>query len=213
MKPIPASFYDSDYYERGRSTGKGWYENYRWMPMRSFREAFGFIDALGLGVNDCVLDFGCAKGFLVRALRELGINANGCDISNYALQLAPRGCWNCADKNAVDKKAGKYTHIICKDVFEHLTESQLIDTLKILGTLAPIIMCVVPLGDNGVYRIPLYHYEATHLIAENEAWWQRSFDCGGWEVRMRAYRIQGIKDNWIHYPNGNGFYLLRTKNG
>ena len=40
------SFYDADYFERGRSTGKGWLMNYHWMPRRTFKEAFAFIDYL-----------------------------------------------------------------------------------------------------------------------------------------------------------------------
>lgn len=37
-----------------------------------------------------VLDVGCAKGFLVRALRDLGIEAYGADVSEYAIGSAER---------------------------------------------------------------------------------------------------------------------------
>jgi SAM-dependent methyltransferase len=40
------------------------------------------------GVRE-VLDIGCAKGFLVRRLRGLGVHAWGCDISAYAVAAAP----------------------------------------------------------------------------------------------------------------------------
>jgi SAM-dependent methyltransferase len=36
-----------------------------------------------------VLDVGCAKGFLVQAFREVGIEAYGVDISDYAISCAP----------------------------------------------------------------------------------------------------------------------------
>lgn len=36
-----------------------------------------------------VLDIGCAKGYLVYILQELGINAYGVDISSYAISRAP----------------------------------------------------------------------------------------------------------------------------
>ena len=36
-----------------------------------------------------VLDVGCAKGFLVRHLRKLGVDAWGTDISEYAISTAP----------------------------------------------------------------------------------------------------------------------------
>lgn len=36
-----------------------------------------------------VLDVGCAKGFLVKAFNDLGIQSYGVDVSNYALTCAP----------------------------------------------------------------------------------------------------------------------------
>jgi SAM-dependent methyltransferase len=37
------------------------------------------------------LDVGCAQGFLVEALRELGLEAEGCDVSRYAVEHATPG--------------------------------------------------------------------------------------------------------------------------
>jgi SAM-dependent methyltransferase len=37
------------------------------------------------------LDVGCARGFLVEALRELGVDAQGCDVSPYAVENAAPG--------------------------------------------------------------------------------------------------------------------------
>ena len=39
-KPFNGNFYDADYFERGQETGKGWLQNYRWLPRRTFKEAF-----------------------------------------------------------------------------------------------------------------------------------------------------------------------------
>jgi SAM-dependent methyltransferase len=38
-----------------------------------------------------VLDVGCATGFVVEALRELGLQADGCDVSRYAVEHATSG--------------------------------------------------------------------------------------------------------------------------
>jgi cyclopropane fatty-acyl-phospholipid synthase-like methyltransferase len=123
LNSFNGSFYDSDYFERGKESGKGWLENYHWMPRRSFKEALAFIDYLGLDESSHVLDFGCAKGFIVRALNELEIKTEGCDISEYALSFAGRNCWNCSNPNSW--RGRKYTHVISKDVLEHLTKDQL----------------------------------------------------------------------------------------
>ena len=37
------------------------------------------------------LDVGCAKGYLVEALRELGLDAEGCDVSSFAVEHAAEG--------------------------------------------------------------------------------------------------------------------------
>ena len=167
-KEFKGDFYDADYFERGKQSGKGWLENYHWMPRRTFKEAFAFIDYLGLDEQSKVLDFGCSKGFMVRAMRGLQIPCDGCDISEYALSFAPDGCYNISPEYTLaweTLKYGKYTHIICKDVFEHFTPEQLRTTLNKLKQIAPKMMCVIPMGVDGQYRIPEYHLEISHLIA------------------------------------------------
>ena len=207
-KKFTGEFYDKDYYEHGRVTGKGWLMNYRWMPQRSFREALAVIDYLKLDKGSKVLDFGCAKGFLVRALRELEIYAEGCDISEYALGFAPTGCWNCEEEGAWFRRGNRYTHIVCKDVLEHLNEEQLFETLVQLKSVGEIFMCVVPMGDNGEYRIPEYHTEVSHQIAENEYWWKERFLNCGWTVEKETSHVPGLKDNWQSVANGMGNHVF-----
>lgn len=206
LSNIDGSFYNDEYYESGRTTGKSWLMNYSWMPRRSFREALTYIDYLNLDENSCVLDLGCAKGFTVRALRELEIKTDGCDISSYALSFAPKGCWNCSDVKSWDEHTG-YTHIILKDVFEHLTVEQLNNILLTLKSISPIIMCVIPIGDNGIYRIPEYHLDKSHIIAENEEWWSNKFIENGWNIKKECSHLNGIKDNWLSYANGLGNHI------
>jgi 2-polyprenyl-3-methyl-5-hydroxy-6-metoxy-1,4-benzoquinol methylase len=130
-------YFNEDYFEYGRQTGKSYYEHYRWMPRRSIKEALAICDFLNLDENSFVLDYGCAYGFLVKAFRMLEINADGCDISDYALSFAPEGCWNCANTTSLDFHSSfGYTHIVCKDVLEHLTGEQLQILLLKLSTIA-----------------------------------------------------------------------------
>lgn len=209
-KEYNGDFYDADYFERGRESGKGWLENYHWMPQRTFREAFAFIDYLGLNGNDYVLEVGTAKGFLVKALRILEIKADGCDISSYALSFAPEGCWNCSDDKSWDEHASfGYTHIIIKDMLEHVSHSQLPKVLDNFAKVASCMMVVVPIGDSGVYRIPEYHTEISHLIIENEVWWAGAFKRQGWEVVKHTNHVPGLKDNWAYVENGNHVFVLK----
>jgi len=210
--PFTGDFYDEDYFERGKESGKGWLENYRWMPRRTLREAIAIADYLELDEKSYVLDVGCAKGFLVKALRILEIKADGCDISEYALAYAPDGCWNCQDWEK--RPSRDYTHVVVKDMLEHLTEDQLSDMLKTLAKVAPSLLCVIPMGDNGTYRIPEYHTEVSHLIAEDETWWKRSFESNGWRVEKSTPHLSGLKENWKTHAGGvgNHVFVLRAAN-
>lgn len=207
-KEFTGDFYNEDYYERGKETGKGWLSNYHWMPRRTFKEAFAFIDTLNLDENSYILDWGGAKGFIVRALRELEIKADVCDISDYALQFAPNGSWNCSRDESWEEHRDQYTHIIIKDTLEHLTKNQLQEMLQKFKIVAPKIMCVIPMGDNGIYRIPEYSVEVSHLIAEDENWWRNEFWKGGWRVVKECYHVPGLKDTWAHIEKGNYVFVL-----
>lgn len=206
-------FYDEQYFLNGKKSGKGWLENYRFLPRRTIKESLAFIDTLNLDENSKVLEVGCAFGFLVKCMRFLQIPTSGCDISEYALSHAPAGCYNLSDeKNWKILEECGFTHIIIKDMLEHLTPDQLKETMEKLAKIAPKMMVVVPMGNNGKYRIPEYHMEVSHLIAEDEEWWEEEFENSGWKITSQYEHVWGLKDNWFHVcPNGNRVFLLERK--
>lgn len=71
------------YFDGPREYGYGGYRyDGRWIPV-----AEDIVRHFGLRAGDRVLDVGCAKGFLVKDLRQVcpGLEAFGLDISEYAL--------------------------------------------------------------------------------------------------------------------------------
>ena len=73
--------YGETYFDGLREYGYGGYRyDGRWQPV-----AKDIVDHFGLKPGDRVLDVGCAKGFLVKDLVALGVDAYGLDISRYAL--------------------------------------------------------------------------------------------------------------------------------
>jgi len=73
--------YGEEYFDGAREYGYGGYSyDGRWQPV-----AQDIVDHFGLKKGDKVLDIGCAKGFLVKDLLALGIDAYGIDVSKYAL--------------------------------------------------------------------------------------------------------------------------------
>ncbi len=73
--------YGEMYFDGPREYGYGGYRyDGRWQPV-----AKDIVEHFGLKPGDRVLDVGCAKGFLVKDLLALGINAYGLDISHFGL--------------------------------------------------------------------------------------------------------------------------------
>lgn len=203
------SEYDEDYYERGIATGKSCYENYRWIPELTIPMAMTIIDLLRIERGATVLDFGCAKGFLVKALRMLYRDAWGVDCSDYAIgKLDAEVKAFCGPIQSLMRHDG-FEHIIAKDVLEHIEKGKIHDWLTILREKGKKLLAIIPLGENGKYRVPAYEKDVTHRIKENENWWLEAFAKAGWNVEWYGFRVAGIKDNWAMYERGNGFYVLR----
>ena len=204
--------YDADYFERGLETGKSLYQNYRWLPDLTIPMAHHISAHMGLRPGDEVLDYGCSKGFLVKALRLIGIHAYGCDISSYAIKNADpdikQYCLRMTDSVDTIPFTRHWDALICKDVLEHMTEAEL-EYFIHQSKMARRALHVVPLGDGERYVIPEYEGDTTHIIRKPEIWWIDQFEGAGWRLKTFAFKLTGIKDNWTSkYPRGNGFFLL-----
>ena len=214
--------YNKDYYENGLAKGLSCYENYRWIPELTYPMAHAICSSLKIKKNDKVLEYGCAHGFLVKALNDFKIDAYGVDISSYALSKVDIGIKKKTSllkdnniKNSLKKMKVKFKfdHIISKDVFEHIEPKDLKKILREMSTLTKELFVVVPLGDNGKYRIASYAEDKTHIIAENENWWRKLFVENKFKVKLFSYNVEGIKDKWYDIDTtGNGFFkLVSTK--
>lgn len=85
---VAETMYDAAYYRTGgrdRTDGRSGYPDYR--RDTSDADALAVMITTWLDV-DAALDVGCAAGFFVEALRDLGIAAEGLDISDAAFELA-----------------------------------------------------------------------------------------------------------------------------
>jgi len=199
--------YDEDYYERGIETGKSCYTNFSWMPELTIPMTMTMIDYMGIKHNESVLDYGCAKGYCVKAFNMLGRDAYGYDISEYATDNCPEEVKHKIIKDSDIVLQQEFDYFIAKDVFEHM------DVLDLKVLLSQIninkkVLVIVPLGDGGVYRVPAYALDKTHINAENELWWNDLFIEAKFKVVAFNHLLPGIKDNWNTYPKGNGFFLL-----
>jgi SAM-dependent methyltransferase len=170
-----------------------------------------YIDYLGITREHKVLDFGCAKGYVVKALRLLYRQAWGCDISSYALEEADKNTRRflniCSPKDVVPFVFG-FDFIIVKDVLEHISEFEIDRVLAQLLKSGKKLFAIIPLGENDRFVIPANNLDKTHVLAKNPGWWIARFEQNGWDLCDFQHRIPGIKDHWSHFEKGDGFFLL-----
>jgi len=197
--------YNEDYFEHGEEKGISGYTNYSYMPTRSYEEASMLKERWKEGR---ILDYGCAKGYLVHALNQLGFEAYGYDLSTYAID-------NCHPQvkeliyNVLDDS--KYEYVICKDVMEHIPEDKIVNTLKeIKHVMGEEALFVIPLGDDNKFRIREYEYDITHVTKKDEDWWVDKFKEAGFIINNFKYVYGDIKKKWTgKYDYGNGFFFVR----
>jgi len=203
--------FDEKYYESGKSSGKSLYTNYKWLPELTIPLAFRLIEELNIKPYHRVLDFGCAKGFLVKALRLLYRDAYGVDISKYAINKCDESVREYVKEinTAADIDDVWFDFIIAKDVLEHIPHQELLTLLPMFREISNCVFVVVPLGDGNKYIIDSYESDITHIIREDADWWINLFKkCGYSDIHFR-YEVDGIKDNYKKFKKGNGFFILK----
>ena len=200
------SQYDSEYFEDGIRSGKSCYEHFRWIECLSVEWARLRISELTIGGEDEVLDFGCAKGFLVRAFRQLGVKAFGCDVSAYAIEHADpiAAPWLRHMPYPTELPfAQRFAWTIAKDVLEHIPSPYLETALRNLRHSSDGFFAVVPLGDGERFIVDAYEKDVTHVNRQPVEWWQRQLELAGWTMETTRFDMTGIKDSWKDYEGGN----------
>ena len=212
-----SKIFNKSYFEDGLTHGVSCYENYRWMPEMTIKLAHKIAKKLKFNENDVILDYGCAKGYFVKALRILDYNAYGCDISHYAIKNADKDvekyCYfmknNILPRKIIQKKPN---WLLTKDVLEHMSLDQINKLLEQTSKAGfKNMFHVIPLGDNGTFRIKEYHLDKTHIQIKDEKWWIKKFKEYGW-VGEVSFFVDGIKEKWTKKKiGGDGFFKLKRK--
>ena len=207
--------YDEDYYERGVESGKSLYSNYRWIPELTIPMCSELISQLKIKETDSVLDFGCAKGYLVKAFRLLHRDAYGVDVSDYAINRSKEDMREYLQR--VDPRGPfpvlcdhqQYDWVIAKDVLEHVRYEDIEAVLKQLSLICKNLFIAVPLGDGKKYVVESYELDKTHIIREDLEWWATLLE-KYFTVVSKSYKMNHIKQNYQQYEKGNGFFVLKA---
>lgn len=198
---------------RGKETGRSNYSAYEWKPSLTIPMVRSLIEFMGIKPGENLLDVGCARGFYVKALRSLGVDAYGYDTSEWAVA-------NC-HPDVVGYVTGdlhttsRYTHVFGKDLCEHLDVEQL---ASLLGTLSSMfqrsMLFIVPLTHvvDGGYIRPEDNADPTHQIRWPLQVWVEFFvkHIGSSDVAvMGSWHIPALKPASFSCPRSCGFIYVR----
>lgn len=116
-------------------------------------------------------DAGCAKGFMVRALAERGVDARGGDISSFAIADAPAGLAERLEvKDLTEPFDRRYDVITCVEVLEHMEPGDArIAVANMCAAADVVVLSTTP--DN--------FSEPTHVNIRQPAGWAQDFAAKG----------------------------------
>jgi hypothetical protein len=203
--------YTEDYFLCGPSAGLSNYVDYRWLEEPTMALAKRIVEVLGIQAGETVLDYGCARGYLVKALRKIGVNAYGHDISEWAIQNCDPEVGGLVSGGVLE---GHYDHIISKDTLEHCDSIALMRIADLVLQLAQVsILAIVPLTERvgGQYVRKEDDMDVTHKIRwPLEDWmdfFRRRISGEEW-VLTGSWHIPSLKPTSLSHPKSCGFIVM-----
>jgi 2-polyprenyl-3-methyl-5-hydroxy-6-metoxy-1,4-benzoquinol methylase len=183
--PIPGEWYDRAYFEDG--TKSNWPDGYGWQSFAGlFGETAAFLASTFADATS-FLDVGCAKGFLVRALREMGKECWGVDHSPWALEQAEPAAAAYlfrARAEAIPFER-RFDVVLAFDLLPHLTEEQASQFLSAAREWTDVaLVAVIPSFETD--EDERRHLQAdddadlSHILMRSRRWWHETFLRAGW---------------------------------
>lgn len=203
--------YDEEYFMDGIRSGKSNYVDYSWKPDLTIPLAECIVNELGMEPEDTFLDVGCSRGYVVKAMRTLGVAAFGYDISEWAIN-------NCDPevKSVVSTRFPKdnFHFVFSKDVMEHIPEEELTVLVdQLLKQCLISMLVIVPLSyvDGGDYVRKEDNMDFTHVIRWPLQTWMDFFqNRSGKQFQVSgSWHIAGLKPTSFTHLKSCGFITLQ----
>lgn len=171
------AFYDEDYFDRGCRSGKSNYVDYSWERIGSEVEKTA-VHIIKHFDPVKTLDVGCAKGFMVKALYDRGVDAYGVDASEYAVSKVPedvRSRVKLGVASDLTYMCGEFDLVTIFDVLEHIPEELANQTCaELLRVSSRWVLVYV------VTRLEPDDIDPTHINIKPREWWEAKFaELGG----------------------------------
>lgn len=176
--------YGEVYFDGSREYGYGGYRyDGRWQPV-----ARDIVSHFGLRPGDRVLDVGCAKGFLVKDLLALGIDAYGLDVSRYALENCETeviGRLHLGSADDLPFPDGSFNAVLSLNTLHNLKRERCIVALQEMERLAP---------GKGFVQVDSYRTQEQKAVFESWVLTARFYDYPqGW---VSLFSEAGYTGDW-----------------
>lgn len=158
-------------HDAGALYGRWYYDSYTvpYHENEHWTQFFGSVaDAIVTQLNPTtVLDAGCAKGFLVAALRDRGVEAYGFDLSEHAVADAPESAKPYVRVGSLTDPIDRtYDLVTCIEVIEHLDPADANQAVAHLAAASDRLLLSSTPGDRD---------EPTHVNIQPPERWSQLF--------------------------------------
>ena len=167
-----------------------------------------------IGTPNKVLEIGMAKGYLVRRMREVGFDAYGCDISEYAVSKSPeeiKPYVRVADACDLPYQNDEFDYIVSFDTLEHVHPDKVETAILELKRVAKngLILAIAIHNDNsGREIIPVEERPLPdHLTNATWEWWSKKFQTFG--LLMDEEMKKKMDDSEVVKSNGWKIWTLK----
>ncbi|WP_107676696.1 class I SAM-dependent methyltransferase [Agrobacterium sp. LAD9] len=175
-------YFDADYFQNGQTKGTV-YNNYLEVARSSaiYREIAKLI--FDVFRPKRTLEIGCATGIIVKHLNDLGVEAHGIDVSEWAISNREHENVALAGAEQLPYIDGHFDFVYSVHALEHiptaLKGSAFSELKRVSG--AAIHFHMLPIVGEGPYSgqkeivDEILHRDPTHSLLENIGWWRREF--------------------------------------
>lgn len=187
MSEVGYSYFDEAYYQDGKRRGTA-YVNY----LESARNSPTFAE-IARALTEIfapkrVLDIGCATGTIVRRLNELGCEAHGIDVSDWAVANAEHPNVRLGSADKLRFPDGHFDLVISCHALEHIPEAVFYSSISEIARVSSrYLFHMLPMVGTPPYTgdpeevIRNLRKDPTHQQLRSREWWMEKFSGCGFE--------------------------------
>lgn len=190
------AIFDRSYFEDGTSG----YTLYRDFPVN-----YLVVEEVLRRKPESVLELGCARGYIVKRLNDLGIKAVGIDVSrhcwhtratdNIIIADATRTPWPFKDK--------EFDLCLSKDFMEHIPESKLPSLIREMARVCRRGMHYITFQDH-----PHAFDDKTHRTLKPKEWWVQLFRENAPDFPVEILSHSELEKQLVEVPESDGLVKL-----